>query len=190
MNKKYSDNCNYLVEALNAGVFGFVWGKLYKREIIINNTVEMNTKGANYEDEDFNLQYLIHCKQIQTIAACDYVYSEPTNGKSYRKTDYISQAITFLSLVKQMKNYHMYKDYLNTWIADRFLLGICSKSSTTAQMQSKNLAIFQSEFLPYLSKCPIIKNNNRKRAIILHKLLAGRPSLLRIHIVFYIVKRL
>ena len=108
VSKVYCDTCEYLVDALKAGVFGFVWGKLYKKAVLEQNKILMNTQYANFEDEDFNLRYLLCCKTVQTLSVCNYIYCEPEYGKSYRSTDYMQQSILFLTSVKQMKNYEVY----------------------------------------------------------------------------------
>ena len=86
VSKVYCDTCEYLVDALKAGVFGFVWGKLYKKAVLEQNKILMNTQYANFEDEDFNFRYLLCCKTVQTLSVCNYIYCEPEYGKSYRST--------------------------------------------------------------------------------------------------------
>ena len=44
---------------MKAGVFGFVWGKLYKRDLLEQNKILMNTQYANFEDEDVCNEYKI-----------------------------------------------------------------------------------------------------------------------------------
>lgn len=179
------------MDALRAGVFGSVWGKLYKRDILQRHGVKMNTRWANYEDEDFNLHYLLHCKTIQTSAACNYVYVEPEYGKSYRKTDYMMQALEFFSMVKQLDSYAEHKDFLNTWLADRFLMGALQIFfEHTKEVRQTSLSIFKSEFLPYLSDCRIVKTEKRKRAILFCHLLTGKPSMLRIKLALAIVNKI
>lgn len=189
--KLFYDKSQYLVEALHAGVFGFVWGKLYCRKIILQNNVRMNIKWANYEDEDFNLHYLTHCKTIQSINCCDYFYFEPEHGKPYKKTDYVQQAIEFLGIVKKMKNYQNHKDFINTWLLDRFLLGVLyNKRFRFNGLKIESLNIFKNDLLPYISKCKMVKIEKRKKAILLFLLLFGNPCILRIRFAFTIISKL
>lgn len=189
--KNYVDNSQYLVEALQAGVFGSVWGKLYKRELLQKHGIKMNTKWANYEDEDFNLRYILHCKTIQTSEACNYVYKEPEPGKSYRKTDYLMQSLEFLEIVKRLDNYSVNMDYLNTWLSDRFLMGALQNFfSHTKETIQTSLAIFKNELLPYLPECRLVRIEKRKRALLLKKLLIGRPSMWRIRLAFALVNKI
>lgn len=181
----YFDKGRYLIDALQAGLFGFVWGKLYRREIILQYNIKMNTKWANYEDEDFNLHYLLHCKTIQTIENCNYVYFEPERGKSYKETDYIQQALEFLAMVKRMENYYKYKDFLNAWILDRFLIGVFKNQFISKQ----TLIIFKNELLPYISKCRMVKTVKQKRALLLSIFLMGKPCLVRIRFAFILLSR-
>lgn len=189
--KSFCDKSQYLVESLRAGVFGFVWGKLYCKKIILQNNVKMNPLWANYEDEDFNLRYMVHCKTIQTIDCCNYVYFEPEHGKSYRKTDYIHQALEFLAIVKHLKNYQRHKDFINTWLLDRFLLGVLYNHQTLLKrLTVESLNIFKNDLLPYMSKCKMIKTEKRKKAILLSWFLLGNPSLLRIRFAFTIINKI
>lgn len=187
----YCDTCEYLVDALKAGVFGFVWGKLYKRAVLEQNKILMNTQYANFEDEDFNLRYLLCCKTVQTLSVCNYIYCEPEYGKSYRSTDYMQQSILFLTSVKQMKKYEVYKAFINTWLANRFLMGALQNLLIHSHDFQKNaLRLFKKEYLPYISKCRIIVKEKRKRAILLNILLKGKPSMFRIWTAFVLVNKI
>lgn len=180
-----------MVDALKAGVFGFVWGKLYKRAILKQNKILMNTEYANFEDEDFNLRYLLCCKTIQALNVCNYIYRKPEYGKSYRSTDYIQQSMDFLASVKQMNNYEANKAFINTWLADRFLMGALQNLLIHSHnFQKKALRLFKKEYLPYISKCRILVKEKRKRAILLSILLKGRPSMFRIWMSFVIVNKI
>lgn len=191
VSKVYCDTCEYLVDALKAGVFGFVWGKLYKKAVLEQNKILMNTQYANFEDEDFNLRYLLCCKTVQTLSVCNYIYCEPEYGKSYRSTDYIHQSMSFLTTVKQMKKYEEYKAFINTWLADRFLMGALQNLLIHSHDFQKNaLRLFKKEYLPYISKCRILVKEKRKRAILLNILLMGKPSMFRIWMAFVLVNKI
>ncbi|CDD82241.1 putative uncharacterized protein [Bacteroides sp. CAG:462] len=187
----YHDTCEYLVDALQAGVFGFVWGKLYKRAILVQNNILFNPNYANFEDEDFNLRYLLGCKTVRTLSVRNYIYTEPEYGKSYRKTDYLQQSMDFLASVKLMQNYEANRSFLNTWLADRFLMGaLQSLLSYSKDFQKVALELFKEEFLPYFPNSSILVKEKRKRAILLSILLKGRPSMLRIWTAFVIVNKI
>lgn len=50
-----------------------VWGKLFKRDIIINNSIEFPKINIS-EDSFFNIGYLKKCKNVKLIDSCNYYY--------------------------------------------------------------------------------------------------------------------
>lgn len=69
-------------------IFLVVWGKLFKRDIIINNNLEFNTKMKRSEDTVFMLNYLTKANSMMLVQSSDYAYRyEPFSGilKAYYK---------------------------------------------------------------------------------------------------------
>lgn len=53
---------------------GVPWGKAYKKDIIIKNSIAFNEEISLNEDVLFNLQYLLYCTRIKYIAEPVYFY--------------------------------------------------------------------------------------------------------------------
>lgn len=56
------------------GYKGFLWNKIFKTEIIINNNIVFDTKIHMCEDQLFVIEYLNFCKRIFLINDCLYFY--------------------------------------------------------------------------------------------------------------------
>lgn len=56
------------------------WGKLFKKEIILNNAIYFNTELSFAEDSDFTLQYLMHANQLCLCPEIVYHYSLNQNS--------------------------------------------------------------------------------------------------------------
>ena len=67
-NKKYEDNDDSI------GNPRTVWGKLYKSEIIKDNSILFNENIKLFEDGVFNLQYTAHANIIRIIDNIVYIY--------------------------------------------------------------------------------------------------------------------
>lgn len=90
-----------------------------------------------------------------------------------------------------MKKYEEYKAFINTWLADRFLMGALQNLLIHSHDFQKNaLRLFKKEYLPYISKCRILVKEKRKRAILLNILLMGKPSMFRIWMAFVLVNKI
>lgn len=54
--------------------YGVLWNKLYKTEIIKEHNIQMDKELSFCEDSIFNLEYLLHCKNIYTLQVPVYYY--------------------------------------------------------------------------------------------------------------------
>lgn len=63
-----------LSKQLKRTSFGTLWGKIYKKEIIINNNIKFDTKIRFNEDTLFNLRYFLFCHKIKTIKSVNYLW--------------------------------------------------------------------------------------------------------------------
>ena len=66
---------------------GYVWGKLYKREIIDSNHIRFDERiRIMHEDHLFYYDYLVHCESIYLSDAVCYNYTYYSNSKSLSHT--------------------------------------------------------------------------------------------------------
>ncbi len=71
------DEIKFLLEQRQSAL-SVVWGKLYKRDIIVGNSLAFNLKARDGEDLLFNLDYIKYCNSIHAISSVDYFYYNPT----------------------------------------------------------------------------------------------------------------
>ncbi|WP_455164925.1 glycosyltransferase family 2 protein [Streptococcus sp.] len=83
------DKETYINEILyNLNVFGYVWNKIYRKEIIQNNDIKFLDNVMFMEDKYFNLQCALYVKSVKFIQENLYNYFEPTTsayGNSEKK---------------------------------------------------------------------------------------------------------
>ncbi len=76
---------NEKIRFLNLHLVDFVfrapWAKLFRRSIIINSNILFDERFRLGEDTLFMLDYLAHCKVIETNSDLGYVYLRPSQSK-------------------------------------------------------------------------------------------------------------
>ncbi|MBQ1317744.1 MAG: glycosyltransferase [Lachnospiraceae bacterium] len=77
--------------------FGVLWNKLYRRDIIERYDIRMDENISYSEDMIFNLEYLLHVKNIAILKAPVYYYQ-------YTKDSLVDQSLNLSSTIKMKKN--------------------------------------------------------------------------------------
>lgn len=112
-----------------------VWGKLYKRKIIIDNDIKFNTCLKRSEDAVFNFDYLLASKNIICIDIPIYYYRENTQSVTHKvDKSLIENCIKLYDIIE--KKYHFneenYIKAINQYIVcnllDAYSQIICTKS--------------------------------------------------------------
>ena len=88
-------------------VFGYVWNKIYRKEIIQTNDIKFLDNVMFMEDKYFNLQYAHYVNSVKIIQENLYNYFEPTTsafGNSEKK-------ITGLTVWDKLISDPLYKNY-------------------------------------------------------------------------------
>jgi glycosyltransferase involved in cell wall biosynthesis len=90
------------MEMVSMGTGGVLWGKIYKREIIINNKLKMDKDLFMSEDLVFVLQYASHCKKFSSVGECLYIYNRLNlNSITHRfSLDYVTNYITVFQYIE------------------------------------------------------------------------------------------
>jgi len=78
---------------------GFLWNKLYRRDIIIANNLRFDTDMRIQEDEIFNLNYLRKCRSIELHSRIIYNYNLTTPSNS--RTRYLEN---YFECIKKVHN--------------------------------------------------------------------------------------
>lgn len=118
-----------------SGHFGFVWNKIFKREIISNQHITFDTQVKLFEDELFVLSYLFHIKRIVVChQAPQYFYEWPIYTDKYQK---------FINNISvQLRIYQLSKAILSTQpngyhvLIYKFLNRLMSKTILTLSVQN------------------------------------------------------
>lgn len=71
LKKDFEDMVSYIESKY---LFGFVWSRLFKNDIIKRNNIRFNERLASFEDRLFFLDYLAHCDIVKTISDVTYIY--------------------------------------------------------------------------------------------------------------------
>lgn len=91
----------------NNGPQGYLWNKLWRKEIISNNHLALDPEINILEDAQFTVKYLLHARKVNIQNKRDYCYVHEgdtlTSGMSFTKqnTKYIS---TYETMIKSMKD--------------------------------------------------------------------------------------
>lgn len=80
---------------------GYLWIKIFRSKKIKDYGIRFNRKFRILEDEEFCLQYLMHCKRIRFIDKIGYFYNVPDWSKYKRNYDdfYLFQSLYKCSVV-------------------------------------------------------------------------------------------
>lgn len=101
---------SYMMEKPADFYYGVLWNKLYKRELIHQFQIKMNTEISWCEDFMFNLEYICHTKNIYVLRVPIYYYVKTKHSLS-------TQAI---SLTKTLKMKTMVFEYYNKFYKEVF----------------------------------------------------------------------
>ena len=69
--KEYAE---YMMESPADYYYGVLWNKLYRRDVIEENGIRMDTDVSFCEDFLFNLEYVLHCSRICALQVPVYYY--------------------------------------------------------------------------------------------------------------------
>lgn len=76
-----------LLEAIHkAGLVGYLFTKLFRRELISEHQLHFNESIHFREDEIFVLQYMEHVKSVVYVSNANYIYYLPPNKKTYKSS--------------------------------------------------------------------------------------------------------
>ncbi|MBE6125667.1 MAG: glycosyltransferase family 2 protein [Erysipelotrichaceae bacterium] len=92
--------------------YGVLWNKLYKREIIEKHHIFMDTNISYCEDVIFNLEYLLHVRNVAVLKAPVYYYVK-TEGSLVRQNLSIEKTVRMKTSVIKYYN-EFYRNILDS----------------------------------------------------------------------------
>lgn len=92
------DKRGMIVSLMCQGVYGYLWVKLFRRQIIEDNHIRFDTNSTFREDEQFFSKYLEYVTTFRCIDKENYYYILPTSEKTYGGDACYSLFPVFLSL--------------------------------------------------------------------------------------------
>lgn len=125
----------YIIELYNKEILGYVWGKLYKQEIIQKHNIKFNEQVRFREDELFVLDYLTYITEVTYIDKKCYNYNRPNWIKYSNYDDYKIRIL----LYKRYKAIFSSSNY----ITDRFLLDLVGYIINQYNLNKSNYKVFK-----------------------------------------------
>lgn len=127
---KVNDKIDYVKKIDNNNIFnlilkdkkirGYVWNKLFKKEIIEKNNIKFNENLVIGEDIDFVFHYLRYCNNISFINSNLYYYNLNSNNTVNNIDNYKYALDGWINLFDNYKKYN--KDYKNMDLINYFYL--------------------------------------------------------------------
>lgn len=91
------------------------WGKLYRADIMKENSICFNEKIRTHEDNVFLIAYIACCSSIYYIGRCLYLYRHYGNGdsvnESYSNVGYLAGPMDFKYVVREVRKILVGKEY-------------------------------------------------------------------------------
>lgn len=123
---------------------GFLWNKLYRRDIIEQYNVQFHEELAYNEDRTFNIEYLLHC-ETAIVTTKPYYHYIVWQGSSMGKSDPDNKWTTFTAFEIQQKA------LANAPLAIKQLL---------AQNYVSDILNYAESYPQYIEKCQKTIRNN------------------------------
>lgn len=103
--RKLDSNECYKLVFEEDSIKGYVWNKIFKREIIVKNKMVFDEKIKYIEDLPFVIEYLSKCKSVVIINSALYNYVQRENSliHSTFNTNKLSSLISFEKMIKLLK---------------------------------------------------------------------------------------
>ena len=87
-----------IISLMRQEVYGYLWIKLFRRQLIEQNNIRFDIKSAFREDAQFFSKYLEYTTTFSCINKENYFYILPTAGKKYNGDSFYSLLPIFQSL--------------------------------------------------------------------------------------------
>lgn len=166
----YTGNaCGTFMALAQYSIVGYLWIKLFRRDIIYRNKLRFREDTVFREDEEFVLRYLNVTKNATCIKTGTYVYNMPNLGKKYLNADNFYCSCSMFRSVQELmgkpfdKYSKAYLEELNNALFQSFAIkksDRCKRLATYQQAVGKyvihsQLNVF-SKFVLLTIRCPKI----------------------------------
>ncbi len=96
-------------------ILGYLWPKLFNRNVINAHALRFNQQFSFREDEDFILRYLRYAPQMLCVSSSAYNYVLPDFSKKYQAADNFYPFLSIFSTLKEI-----YNDTTDNWLLDDY----------------------------------------------------------------------
>lgn len=133
-----------------ATVSNFVWGKLYKKELILRNNIRFNPEITLGEDLLFNLIYYRRCKKIQVSNQCvvNYLQREGSITHKYINNTFELKQKYYNAIIKFLNEMNADSEFNINRVMDNMYKNYCHQLELLVQnkhiSQKKKIAIIES----------------------------------------------
>ena len=150
---------DYVLKTSHSTQIGYIWCKLFLREIIVNNNIRFDNSTSFMEDRLFVYKYLGYVDKIINLSYDGYIYQFPPLNKSYGQQDIIGLQINLLNCLMKINGYsRMQESFVRLMLYQTFPM-ICD-SRRLRLTSDEELDCFFSEIYrakrilsgPYLGK--------------------------------------
>lgn len=182
------NKCEYIEELQKKDLFNQVWNKIYKLDIIKNNSIKFEDDISMGEDLRFNLQYIKYSKMMTFYAETLYTYNISENGLnfSYRK----NMMYVKLDNVEIQRSLYEENSYDKKYIYELYVLTCLSGLSNIVKNVNKKEALVEIEY--FMNNVKIQEELNKIKTYenlsIKIRLIIGFLKAKNIHILYYISK--
>lgn len=150
---------DFVLKTSISNQIGYIWCKLFLKDIIINHNIRFDSTVCFMEDKYFVYRYLEHVDKIINLSYDGYVYQFPPFNKSYGQQDVIGLQLKFLNSLKKINGYYKNKETFERLILYQTFPAICESNNLRLTSKDKIDYFFEKIYTlkriicgPYLGK--------------------------------------
>lgn len=141
-----------------------VWGKLYRRNLIVNNNIFFNTNYITCEDCDFLFNYLDYTNTISLIKKVVLFYRNDVTSSLTKQKSFLATKSEFMVLASKIESYAS----SNNWSAvSYFSKSLLLKVKQIANLNKGERQELKQYLLVLKKNLKYIKNKDKKISFIL-----------------------
>lgn len=130
----------YVFGEYPGALFGGLWGKVFRREIILDFIDMLNVRIREFEDWLFNVIYLLRCKKIRVVDSSYYHYCAMVNSVKYSiNLDFLSEQNLIYKIIKAEVSNHPAERILIKQIQKKFMYNIITITGTKMEFEDEAL---------------------------------------------------
>lgn len=173
----------FIIDLYGSSQLGYIWCKLFKREIIKKHSIRFTPEFTIREDMAFVCKYCTYVSSISNISDCAYNYVYPSAVNKYVYQDSMGACKYIYQNVRRILHDNEISIFKSMYI-DAVICSLMESRSIT----DDDCRFFLDEFLPYLKWCnsPKLKVRLFKNLCVVHKMWYVRLLILFIRSIYRI----